>query len=175
MVLYDAVPGGAGHVGRIEAVLEEVLRKALIKVSDCECGPETSCYRCLRVFRNERFHDDLSRGAARDLLSRLLGSTLPSADISRYDLADLPLQGQPGERFLIEQTPWEVFQRAEPGQLDLYAGRTCIAAGRRTGRRVILAQRGRVFPQGSGRRNRLGSTRGLGPDRRLSLKPASGA
>lgn len=71
LVLFDTVPGGGGNVLRIEEQLEEVLQAALRRVTSCECGPETSCYGCLRGYRNQRDHEQLSRGAAADLLSAL--------------------------------------------------------------------------------------------------------
>ena len=74
IVLYDAVPGGAGHVLIVEQNLERVLRAALKRVSSCDCGPETSCYGCLRSYSNQRDHDELSRGAAVDLLEAMLGT-----------------------------------------------------------------------------------------------------
>ncbi|MGO4442191.1 DUF1998 domain-containing protein [Mycobacterium sp. 2YAF39] len=72
ITLFDAVPGGAGHVLQVEENLERVLRVALRRVSDCECGPETSCYGCLRSYQNQRDHDYLSRGAAEQVLRRLV-------------------------------------------------------------------------------------------------------
>nr|PZN60020.1 MAG: hypothetical protein DIU58_16800 [Sphaerobacter thermophilus] len=48
----DDVPGGAGHVRRIGRALRPVLVEALEAVRDCSCGAETSCYECLRSFRN---------------------------------------------------------------------------------------------------------------------------
>jgi len=72
IVLFDAVPGGAGHVLMIEQRLESVLKAALRRVSDCDCGPETSCYGCLRSYSNQREHDLLSRGAAEQILRRLI-------------------------------------------------------------------------------------------------------
>ena len=67
----DTVPGGGGNVLRIEENLERVIRGALRRVRHCECGPETSCYGCLRGYRNQRDHEMLSRGAAADLLESL--------------------------------------------------------------------------------------------------------
>jgi ATP-dependent helicase YprA (DUF1998 family) len=75
ITLFDAVPGGAGHVLQVEENLERVLQAALKRVSDCECGPETSCYGCLRSYQNQRDHDDLSRGAAEDVLRRLIDNS----------------------------------------------------------------------------------------------------
>lgn len=71
--LFDRVPGGAGHVLNVEENLERVLDAALRRVISCECGPETSCYGCLRSFSNQRDHDELSRGAAAEILRSLLG------------------------------------------------------------------------------------------------------
>ena len=73
IVLFDAVPGGAGHVLLVEQHLERVLKAALKRVNSCECGAETSCYGCLRSFGNQRDHDELSRGAALLLLEAMLG------------------------------------------------------------------------------------------------------
>ena len=73
IVLFDRVPGGAGNVLRIESRLRDVLDAALHRVTSCECGPETSCYGCLRSFSNQMVHDQLSRGSAAILLASLLG------------------------------------------------------------------------------------------------------
>lgn len=75
ITLFDAVPGGAGHVLQVEQNLERVLEVALRRVSECECGPETSCYGCLRSYQNQRDHDDLSRGSAEQVLRRLIENT----------------------------------------------------------------------------------------------------
>jgi len=79
LVLYDNVPGGAGHVRRVADELTDVFLTAWKRVDGCECGEETSCYECLRNFRNQPFHDLLKRGLTRDFLS----SMLQAADISK--------------------------------------------------------------------------------------------
>lgn len=68
IVLFDTVPGGAGSARKIAENIEIVMAAALKRVSDCDCGPETSCYGCLRTYRNARFHDQLSRNAALQVL-----------------------------------------------------------------------------------------------------------
>lgn len=72
IILFDEVPGGAGHVLRIRDSVEAVLSEALKVVSGSCCGPETSCYECLRTYRNQYVHDALSRGAAEQALKALL-------------------------------------------------------------------------------------------------------
>lgn len=73
IVLFDTVPGGAGNVLRIREQLPSVLNRALAVVENCECGEETSCFVCLRSFRNESQHENLVRRDAmehlRDVLS----------------------------------------------------------------------------------------------------------
>jgi Helicase conserved C-terminal domain/Domain of unknown function (DUF1998) len=65
IVLYDAVPGGAGLVAHIEDA--DVFRKSLEAEyrrveGGCECGEDTSCYGCLRSYRNQFAHTQLKRG-----------------------------------------------------------------------------------------------------------------
>lgn len=72
IILYDTVPGGAGHVERINKKMRLVTEVALSKVSSCECGEDTSCYNCLRNYRNQFYHDDLQRGMAIKLLEVML-------------------------------------------------------------------------------------------------------
>ena len=78
LVLFDEVPGGAGHVRRIarnEDTLRSVLKAALKKLESCDCGGEqrnTSCYGCLRNYRNQFCHDELERGIVIDFLRERL-------------------------------------------------------------------------------------------------------
>lgn len=73
-LLYDTTPGGSGHVEMIHNHLRQALENAYQRVAHCEgCQPDTSCYSCLRGYTNQKWHDILVRGAAADLLARLLG------------------------------------------------------------------------------------------------------
>lgn len=67
IILYDNVPGGAGLVARLEggAVLTICFEAALKRVSgNCGCDEKTSCYGCLRSYRNQFAHQYLQRGMA---------------------------------------------------------------------------------------------------------------
>ncbi|MEH1053662.1 DEAD/DEAH box helicase [Micromonospora sp. CPCC 206171] len=129
LMLFDTVPGGAGHVRKIAQNLTAALARALKTVSDCECGPETSCYRCLRVFRNEKHHERLRRGAAADVLARLIGrAPTATAGLLRLSLAELPQAGAIETRFLLDEAPGEVFEPVANNHLDLYDGRVVIAS-----------------------------------------------
>jgi superfamily II DNA/RNA helicase len=75
ILLYDAVPGGAGIVSSLEKpeIIVDTLRFALKRVSgSCGCDPDTSCYGCLRSYKNQFAHHFLKRGLAKEYLERLL-------------------------------------------------------------------------------------------------------
>ncbi|MHA1331187.1 MAG: Zn-binding domain-containing protein, partial [Candidatus Hodarchaeales archaeon] len=63
LILFDNVPGGAGHVKRMidKENLYEVLKSALARLKNCTCGLETSCYGCLRNYQNQFCHEQLKR------------------------------------------------------------------------------------------------------------------
>jgi ATP-dependent helicase YprA (DUF1998 family) len=75
IILYDNVPGGAGLVARLEGeeVLKDCLQAALKRVKGaCGCAPNTSCYGCLRHYRNQFAHPFLERGPVHDYLESIL-------------------------------------------------------------------------------------------------------
>ncbi len=74
LVLYDDVPGGAGHVRRVNEALTDVFHAAYGHTNNCECGEETACHQCLWHFRNQPFHHELSRGLAAELLRSIVRS-----------------------------------------------------------------------------------------------------
>lgn len=74
VLLYDNVPGGAGHVKRLlskDAVVSS-LKAGLDKVSKTCCDENTSCYNCLRNYYNQAYHNKLVRRLAMDIIKRLL-------------------------------------------------------------------------------------------------------
>ncbi|MFJ3987680.1 DEAD/DEAH box helicase [Streptomyces sp. NPDC090032] len=73
LLVFDTTPGGAGNSVRIADHLVDVVTAAAVRVAGCECGQESSCYACLRSYRNQRFHDVLSRRDALSLLAMTTG------------------------------------------------------------------------------------------------------
>ncbi|HED10878.1 MAG TPA: DUF1998 domain-containing protein [Caldithrix abyssi] len=73
IIIYDAVPGGAGHSRRLVTedgrVLKAVVKRAIILLNSCECSP--SCYRCLRSYENQKIHEILDREKALNFLKQL--------------------------------------------------------------------------------------------------------
>ena len=76
IIIYDSVPGGAGHSRRLLTndgmLLHSVFMLALRNMTECNCDP--SCYNCLRSYDNQKMHDLLDRNLAADFLKQFDGS-----------------------------------------------------------------------------------------------------
>lgn len=79
-ILFDTVPGGAGHVRRIGEADEEqfkmMLQKSLEIVKQCNCGKDSNgdsaCYSCLCNYYNQKHHDILKRRYAIEFFEDIL-------------------------------------------------------------------------------------------------------
>ncbi len=70
IVIYDNVPGGAGLVAQLienERVFKRMMLNSLKRVKG-ECGCDSSCYGCLRSYRNQFAHPHLNRQTAMSYL-----------------------------------------------------------------------------------------------------------
>ncbi|MCX6078385.1 MAG: DEAD/DEAH box helicase [Chloroflexi bacterium] len=74
LIIYDDVPGGAGHTKRILNDLPGTLIAARERVSHECCGPETSCTECLRNYKNQPFHEELKRGLAKTFFDKIINT-----------------------------------------------------------------------------------------------------
>ena len=76
IIIYDSVPGGAGHSRRLVTkdgkMLHSVFMSALRSMSECNCEP--SCYNCLRSYENQKVHDLLDRKLAIEFLQQFVGT-----------------------------------------------------------------------------------------------------
>ena len=74
IVLYDNVPGGAALVAQMEqeSVFAEMIRNARERVQG-NCGCDSSCYGCLRSYRNQFAHPHLDRWKALEVLEAHTG------------------------------------------------------------------------------------------------------
>ena len=74
ILIFDNVPGGAGHSKRLlnKDEIIQALKMALVKVSQNCCDENTSCYNCLRNYYNQAFHKYLKRGDAKEVIIELL-------------------------------------------------------------------------------------------------------
>lgn len=79
-ILFDTVPGGAGHVRRIgeadEVQLKNMLMKSLEIVKNCNCGEDSNgdsaCYSCLCNYYNQKHHDMIKRRYAVEFFENIL-------------------------------------------------------------------------------------------------------
>jgi hypothetical protein len=79
--LYDTLPGGAGFSRRVGELGLPVLERALNLLENCPGDCDSSCYRCLRSFRNRLDHSLLDRQLGASLLRHLLhGSAFTLSD-----------------------------------------------------------------------------------------------
>lgn len=72
IMLYDDVPGGAGHTKQLYEDIEGLVKTAYDIVTQCDCGEETCCYGCIANYYNQGRQSKLSRGAAKRILGALL-------------------------------------------------------------------------------------------------------
>lgn len=80
IILFDSIPGGAGNVKRIadssEYEFRDYIEKCYEIVKNCSCGNEdgdSSCYSCLRSYKNQFYHQIIKRKYAIEFLGKLLG------------------------------------------------------------------------------------------------------
>lgn len=104
--IYDTLPGGAGFTRQAEALGSNLFETALEKVlTNCPDNCDSSCYRCLRSYKNKLDHYILDRHVAMGLLRYLMTNSLPELDATRakrsVDLLfeDLMRQGIPDVTF----------------------------------------------------------------------------
>ncbi len=71
LIVYDAVPGGAGYARALREALPALFSEAAQIVKGCSCGEETSCYGCLRSYSNQFIHERLTRHDALEVFQVL--------------------------------------------------------------------------------------------------------
>jgi len=73
IVLFDNIPGGAGHVRRIGDTIHDVLKETYRLTAHCpSCDVETACYACLKTYDNQFRHHLLRRGPVARFLDELI-------------------------------------------------------------------------------------------------------
>ncbi|MDB5308650.1 MAG: box helicase [Gemmataceae bacterium] len=155
VVIFDDVPGGAGHALRLQGSdeLVRVLKAAHARVANCACGETTSCYTCLRSYRNQFCHDALLRGPVADYLARLLEQVADAGDDDRpYTLPDrggaIRAAVRDAVRLELVVDRLDVSGPPEAGPWHLHL----LEAASRQGTRVRVALRGQADgrPTGTG-------------------------
>ena len=70
--LYDTLPGGAGFARQLADRGIELFKNALVIMKGCPENCDSSCYRCLRSFKNKFEHGQLDRNVGAELVEFLL-------------------------------------------------------------------------------------------------------
>lgn len=100
--IYDTLAGGAGFSRRIGDLGVTVFEDAIHLLESCPAMCDSSCYRCLRSFKNRFEHSLLDRHLAASLLRYLVRGEEPVLDKARLEHAadrlyeDLTRQGHSG-------------------------------------------------------------------------------
>ena len=83
--LYDTLPGGAGFVQRVGELGVPVFEQALAILEQCPDSCDSSCYRCLRSYKNKLEHELLDRHVGASLLKSLLTGQPSAIDAERIE------------------------------------------------------------------------------------------
>jgi len=71
LFLYDPMPGGSGLLHQILDNWEEINSAGVTLTDECPHQCETSCYECLRSYRNVFYHELLNRHRAKEILEEI--------------------------------------------------------------------------------------------------------
>lgn len=108
LFLYDTLPGGAGYSRLAAQFGDELLAAALEKLERCDGNCDSSCYRCLRTFRNRPDHSQIDRHVGAALLQYLIHGTLRPFSPARMHAAQELLLGdlqRSGDPWTIAKAP----------------------------------------------------------------------
>lgn len=73
LMIFDTTPGGAGLAQAINERIREIILAGLEIVSRCsDCTEDSSCYSCIRSYRNQSRHEHLTRHSAIAILGEFL-------------------------------------------------------------------------------------------------------
>lgn len=103
--LYDTLAGGAGFSPQMVPRAQELFERALALLESCPGQCHTSCYRCLRTFRNKLDHGLIDRFVGAQLLRHVLHDVVPEFPKPRA-VASLELLANELER--IHAGTWTV-------------------------------------------------------------------
>ena len=137
--LYDTLPGGAGFSVQLAQTPGELFQVALDLLLNCGEHCETSCYRCLRSFKNKLEHNLLDRHVGAQLISYVLDSQIVEFSTTRIDLStallcnDLNRQCTDGTQFQLNA--------------PILSGTVPILATSTSGMRRIIALSAPLTPQ----------------------------
>lgn len=141
--LYDTLPGGAGFSSQLSHKGNDLFTLALEIMETCPEQCETSCYRCLRSFKNKFEHALLDRHVGTGLIKFLLTGTSPEFNNERLSKStkrlfnDLQRQSPEGVNFYLDT----------PLTIDSVNINAPILSEDASGRKTIIALSGPLTPK----------------------------
>jgi len=108
--LYDTLPGGAGFARQLAGHGLNLFQRALTVMKTCKENCDSSCYRCLRSFKNKFEHGQLDRHVGAELLEFLLTDKIQPfspqrvATSTRILLLDLQRNAESGVTYASNAT-----------------------------------------------------------------------
>lgn len=73
--IFDNVPGGAGHTYKVfnfdNIKINKWFNNSKRIVENCDCGLDSTCFKCLQTRSNQRFHDKLQRKWAIEFFGKI--------------------------------------------------------------------------------------------------------
>ena len=69
VLLYDPMPGGSGLINQIIRNWEKIIQDGIKTLESCEGNCDTSCYDCLKTYRNMIYHQQLDRKKAIEMMT----------------------------------------------------------------------------------------------------------
>ncbi len=96
VLLYDPVPGGSGFLGQMCKHWRAVCVRGQEFIESCtNCPADKACYGCLKHYRNQQYHDQLSRALACKMLDEMTGDVVREHDIPAITHTGTPGGGEP--------------------------------------------------------------------------------
>lgn len=130
ILLFDNVPGGAGHAHQLSSMIPELVREAHhIVDGHCGCGASTCCYGCIANYYNQSIQHKLSRGAAEHILGTLLGCE-PNGDGNATAVKTFPDKDSTAdEAIALPDSNFELHMVNEGAEPDIISfGESCKRA-----------------------------------------------
>lgn len=87
--LYDSLSSGAGYSFEIGNNLEELFTQTIKLLENCNC--ESACHDCLKNYWNQKYHVELNRNEALELLRWAMNETMPT----KYNVEEQEILFQP--------------------------------------------------------------------------------
>ena len=131
--LYDTLPGGAGFSSQLVDQSQELFERTLELLRTCHEDCDSSCYRCLRSFKNKFEHGLLDRHVGAELLEYLLTGQVPGFDERRIQASTTLLCHD------LRRQGGDAFTYTEGASMPGATLKVPLLAKRKDGREFVIA------------------------------------